>query len=159
MNYIAHHGIKGQKWGVRRFQNEDGSLTPAGQRRYARDVSKYERQMDRYERGRERYAKGQTMRNTQVAAGLMGLGTVAAASIAKSLIVAKGKDLVMKRGATTITAPAKTVGNKVALAILVGGGAAAMIFKERRMRDLKRYYAGKPVFTSKAIDDSNIRKG
>ena len=32
--YLAHHGIKGQKWGERRFQNEDGSLTPAGQQRY-----------------------------------------------------------------------------------------------------------------------------
>ena len=33
-NYFAHHGIKGQKWGVRRFQNEDGSYTPAGDERY-----------------------------------------------------------------------------------------------------------------------------
>ena len=31
---VYHHGIKGQKWGVRRFQNKDGSLTPAGKKRY-----------------------------------------------------------------------------------------------------------------------------
>lgn len=31
---LYHHGIKGMKWGRRRFQNEDGSLTKAGQRRY-----------------------------------------------------------------------------------------------------------------------------
>ena len=31
---LYHHGIKGMKWGVRRFQNEDGSLTPAGKERY-----------------------------------------------------------------------------------------------------------------------------
>lgn len=32
---LSHHGILGQKWGVRRFQNADGSLTTAGKRRYA----------------------------------------------------------------------------------------------------------------------------
>ena len=31
---LYHHGIKGQKWGVRRFQNEDGTLTDEGKRRY-----------------------------------------------------------------------------------------------------------------------------
>ena len=33
-SYLEHHGIKNQKWGVRRFQNPDGSLTAAGRIRY-----------------------------------------------------------------------------------------------------------------------------
>lgn len=44
MNYIYnngelyHWGIKGMKWGVRRYQNQDGTLTPAGKKRYDRDI-------------------------------------------------------------------------------------------------------------------------
>jgi predicted Zn-dependent protease len=34
MDELQHHGIKGMKWGVRRYQNKDGSLTPAGKKRY-----------------------------------------------------------------------------------------------------------------------------
>lgn len=37
-NELYHHGIKGMKWGVRRYQNKDGSLTNAGKNRYDRDV-------------------------------------------------------------------------------------------------------------------------
>ena len=32
--YLAHHGIKRQKWGVRRYQNPDGSLTEEGRKHY-----------------------------------------------------------------------------------------------------------------------------
>ena len=31
---LYHHGILGQKWGVRRYQNADGTLTEAGKKRY-----------------------------------------------------------------------------------------------------------------------------
>lgn len=37
---LYHHGIKGQKWGVRRFQNPDGTLTAAGKRRAYKNLSR-----------------------------------------------------------------------------------------------------------------------
>ena len=35
---LAHHGIKGQKWCVRRYQNEDGSLTASGRKQYDKNL-------------------------------------------------------------------------------------------------------------------------
>lgn len=34
-NHLSHHGIKGQRWGIRRFQFKDGKLTIAGRKRYS----------------------------------------------------------------------------------------------------------------------------
>lgn len=39
---LYHHGIKGQKWGVRRFQNADGTLTAKGQKRYGEKVTMHQ---------------------------------------------------------------------------------------------------------------------
>lgn len=38
--YISHHGVKGQKWGIRRYQNPDGTLTEEGKKRYG-TISRY----------------------------------------------------------------------------------------------------------------------
>jgi hypothetical protein len=47
VNYIAHHGIKGMKWGVRRYQRKDGTLTPAGKKRHNKDYTDKQRKNDR----------------------------------------------------------------------------------------------------------------
>lgn len=64
---LQHHGIKGMKWGRRRYQDKDGSLTPAGQKRYNKEMEKiqkkeralankraYDAKMDKLENARKR---------------------------------------------------------------------------------------------------------
>ena len=51
---LYHHGIKGQKWGVRRYQNPDGSLTPEGIRRYG-TLENFQADMARKKERREAF--------------------------------------------------------------------------------------------------------
>ena len=52
-NCLAHFGIRGQKWGVRRYQNEDGTLTEEGKQRYYKlfsdDKNNAQKDVDRLE--------------------------------------------------------------------------------------------------------------
>jgi len=93
-NYLAHHGIKGQKWGVRRYQNEDGTLTNEGQsrydsltdrqkREYNRLPAHWQRVMDKKMANNKSYTKArqETIKRQQTAALLAVAGITTIASV------------------------------------------------------------------------------
>lgn len=45
---LTHHGVLGMKWGVRRFQNKDGTLTPAGKRRAQKEANILSKAMEKH---------------------------------------------------------------------------------------------------------------
>ncbi len=57
---LEHHGILGQKWGIRRFQNSDGSLTPEGRTRYKRSELRADSKQLKSSYKKARYAAAST---------------------------------------------------------------------------------------------------
>ena len=104
-DYVAHFGIKGMKWGVRRFQKSNGSLTPAGKTRYDKKSdhqlkleAKYQ-QKGKSKKEAEAAAKKRIKIEKTIAIGAgIGLGSVAAHALIKKYkshsnnIIAEVKD-------------------------------------------------------------------
>jgi hypothetical protein len=66
-NELYHHGIKGQKWGVRRFQNENGSYTDEGKKRYGIDSPSDERRQSSLKKNRK-----ETIKSIAIGAAFVG---------------------------------------------------------------------------------------
>jgi len=63
-NYLMHFGVKGMKWGVRRYRNYDGSLTQAGVKRYNAAEKDYDEKHSKYKDLKQRYKSGEIDRAT-----------------------------------------------------------------------------------------------
>ena len=100
---LYHLGIKGMKWGIRRYMNEDGTLTPAGKARYGTKEN-FERYLENKQRSREKIRE-----NRQ--AGAISRGTK---------LLDKNRSVGGEIG--------RGIGRQVAIQAGVAGGAAAVSF-------------------------------
>lgn len=74
---LYHHGILGQKWGIRRYQNDDGTLTPAGRRREAKQKYKSEIKSINESRTLTKQGKENATKALKIAGGIA-IGSAAA---------------------------------------------------------------------------------
>ena len=100
MNELYHHGIKGQKWGVRRFQNKDGSLTAEGKKRISRSerlAAGYQKKYHIDKKSAELYAK-KRIRTERILFAAAGVTVAAATAVVVAKHVSDEKDETIKPG-------------------------------------------------------------
>lgn len=71
--YLEHHGIKGQRWGVRRFQNPDGTLTDKGRKHYQKKLDLEDRKLTAAKAAQGRYERVRT----PMSVGMAVIGAIA----------------------------------------------------------------------------------
>lgn len=128
---IVHYGVKGMKWGVRRYQNKDGSLTPAGK---ARERTKNEK--------RSRSELSRNRRTASLEELTKQINRLETEKKLKSLI-----DEDIKPGRTMVAKILKSSGSKVLSGAVAGGIAYAVHYaltKEFDPKDFANYISSNP---------------
>lgn len=142
---IRHSGIKGQKWGLRRYQNPDGTLTPEGKVRYG---GKYGKLRQKIDNGENSYATIHRSENkTKTAHKLIGGGSAVATGLGAALIAAES-------AAAVAVLPAGVIG--------LGATAIASSLSKMKYKDLRIEYGVSEAnranrnYDSATASDSNV---
>ncbi len=145
LHALYHHGVKGQKWGIRRYQNEDGTFTDAGKARYkvndsgnptGSGIRKFKLDQ-RSIKGQQLYEKGKTISGIRTGQGIANLvlGSVAIGTL-KTAFKDTNSKRVINSGEYKTRAVLAGIG-AVSIASLV----AANIKSQSDVGKLKAYYS------------------
>lgn len=136
---LYHHGVEGQKWGVRRYQNKDGSLTPEGRMHYGYKERMVDRIDYEYKRRKGRMSKSDsaelTIRNEARSSALK-LGGGAMAGMGGAMSTAAH----LTAGALGFLNPV-TLTASIALAATGTGIAAYNMYKNYKLAELHDEYS------------------
>lgn len=125
-SYLAHHGIKGQKWGVRRYQNYDGTRTNAGKMKYKDELQSRVEKAKKSDRSK--ILRQESLSNIKkgignhlkITAGQIGVGLLAGGAAAVATMLAgpaAGVTIGQITMGTSIAADTVGIGLKAANAI------------------------------------------
>lgn len=127
---LYHHGVKGQRWGVRRYQNEDGSLTPEGIKK-----------LNHYKRVKQRYVTGRTPKHKRADTITRVLTTTALAG--GNALAAYFWDDKIKTSKRVVRGVLAAIGStSISVAAFKGGDMAAKIIEanaDKNIRELEKY--------------------
>lgn len=160
-NELYHYGVLGMRWGVRRYQNEDGTLTTAGKRRkksvnaseYAAAVKKkrkakrdYEHDLAGLQLENIRGYQTDSMIRGGIAGAGIALGTAAVGSVATHQLAKRGKDAAAtwiytnsRKAFNVMAASAAANLGSAYLSSMFGGGTAAKEYREDKKALRKKY--------------------
>ncbi|MCD7958351.1 MAG: hypothetical protein LUF89_02210 [Ruminococcus sp.] len=149
MNELYHHGILDQKWGVRRYQNYDGSLTAAGKERYgSTDKLSSSLSGGNLNNANSKKKSTSTGKTLLKSAGVEA-GIIVGRNLTSNILGRAGMDVVTTTGVTRLAAAGATAVN----AVLIGKKVIAN--RRTKKQALDESTSGGSLFSSKANKKAN----
>ena len=111
---LYHHGILGQKWGIRRFQNSDGSLTSEGKRRYDNDSHSKSDNNAKSETSEKSKSRAKNLKRTVAVGATIAVASLAVIGVSKLSQVKSKVDVGRQVVNTVVNNTNSNVGRSVA---------------------------------------------
>lgn len=160
-DYLEHYGVKGQKWGVRRFQNKDGTLTKLGKKRYGSEKMQAYKESERnrfIKKLNKAVQKGDIKKGNKVAKQLTALNRMTEKDIRNEALglYQEGRIQQTARLATNLVGAGLSTINPIFLPAAIGVNALDMVIDP--ILAIKDTYSGRAKTFASDYKDMSLRE-